>query len=432
MPWRQDLQDRRTKLLHAWDHHFGSDRTQRAAEDDEPEDAPAGVRTEIVASWERSADRIPPTLDAAPMADADDTRSTWEVSPLRTALDRLEPHLRSAADDSDLVVALTDPWARILWTHGGRVMRSHAERVNFVPGGRWDEASVGTNALDLALRVDGPSTVYSAEHFSTAVHGWVCWAAPVHDPSTGTQLGVLDLSTTWNRSHPIGLATAAALARLFESELLSVPAAATPPRIDPIPAPTLGTGFEATLRVHLLGHAEVWLDGDRLLLTRRQTEILALLVLRPHGLSLDELHASLYGDSAVSRTTLKAEVSHLRSALGGQIASRPYRLRLPVLCDAVQVLDGIRAGDVVAAAACYGGELMPGSESPALIEHRHYVTVALREALLDDPQPEAVLRYAESAPFDVEVLEHAVDALGTAPSSARSLLTARLRAAELA
>ena len=31
-------------------------------------------------------------------------------------------------------------------------MRRKAETVNFVPGGRWDEASVGTNALAIASR----------------------------------------------------------------------------------------------------------------------------------------------------------------------------------------------------------------------------------------------------------------------------------------
>ena len=138
---------------------------------------------------------------------------------------QLESQLQAAADDGELVVAVTDPAARILWTYGGAVMRRKAEKVNFIPGGRWDEASVGTNALDLALRLDHAATVYSAEHFSSCVHGWVCWAAPVHDPRTGRQLGVLDLSTTWDRSHPIGLATAQALARLLGREVRAAAAA---------------------------------------------------------------------------------------------------------------------------------------------------------------------------------------------------------------
>ena len=87
------------------------------------------------------------------------------------------------------------------------------------------------------------------------------------------------------------------------------------------------------LLMTLLGTAETRLDGQRLLLNRRQTEILALLALHPEGLSLEQLHALVYGDQAVTLSTLKAEVSHLRSALGGQLASRPYRLTLPMDTD---------------------------------------------------------------------------------------------------
>ena len=64
-------------------------------------------------------------------------------------------------------------------------------------------------------------------------------------------------------------------------------------------------------------------------------------------------------------STLKAEVSHLRSALGGQLASRP----------------------------------------------------------------EAVLRYGEFAPYDTEVLEAALTALGPRVHPAKALLKGRLAAA---
>jgi transcriptional regulator of acetoin/glycerol metabolism len=130
------------------------------------------VRTEIVASWKRSACHISPDVTEALLADEADTGAAWESSPLSVAVRHLEAELRAAADDGDLVVAVTDPGARIMWTHGGSVMRRNAERVNFVAGGRWDEASVGTNALDLALRLDRAATVYSAEHFSSCVHDW--------------------------------------------------------------------------------------------------------------------------------------------------------------------------------------------------------------------------------------------------------------------
>jgi hypothetical protein len=387
---RADLRRKRSVLTRQYDSRLGSPPCPR------PEDSPASaVRAEIAASWDRSAGHISPLVRAAPLADLDETHAIWTASPLRTAVRTIEDQLRSVADDADLVVAVTDPAARILWTYGGHAMRDQADRVNFVPGGRWDEQSVGTNALDLALRLDGAATVYSAEHFSSCVHDWVCWAAPVYEPATGRQLGVLDLSTTWDRAHPIGLATARALARLVQHEVRTRRPAAWQ-RADVV--------ADTVLDLRLLGPASVRLGGSQLRVTRRQTEILALLALAPRGLDLGELHAQLYGDSPVSTGTLKAEMSQLRALLGGRLSSRPYRIDLRVRCDVTDVIDRLRADDTAGAAERYGGELLAWSESPALTDYRHFVTAALRAALLADPQRAAVLQYARLAPHDLQPL----------------------------
>jgi hypothetical protein len=388
------------------------------------------VRPEILQSWQLSSS-LSTDVPEAPMADESDTAAVWQGSPLQVAVDRVGDDLRRTAEDGDLVLAITDERTRILWTYGGRVMRRKAESVNFVAGGRWDEPSVGTNALAIAMRTGLPSMVFSAEHYEPIVHNWVCWAAPLHDPVTGEQIGVIDLSTTWDRTHPIGLATARVLARLIES--------AMPPSLQgmsgstvPLPRPgdAAAPVAEHGLALVLLGAAEARLDGTRLLLNRRQTEILALLALHPDGLSLEQLHALLYGDHSVTASTLRAEVSHLRHALGGQLASRPYRLTVPVVSvDVSTVLQLLRRGRVVEAIAMYGGDLLPGTESPALMEIADYVAVAVREALLADPQPDAVLRYGDHAPYDTEVFEACLAALGQRPHPARALLRARLAAA---
>ena len=406
----------RRRLVDAWERFVLPGR-QRAAE----EPTPAGVRPEILTSWERSAGSISSEIGCAPLSDVDETRAVWEASPLRAAVAQIEPQLRAAADDGGLVVAVTDPAARILWTCEGTVMRRRAEGVNFVPGGRWDESSVGTNALDLALRLDHPATVFSAEHFNSCVHDWTCWAAPMHDPATGRQLGVLDLSTTWDRAHPLGAATAAAFARLLEQAL---PATG----VRPVPAggrmaPPGG------LSLRLLGRAEAYLDGMRLLVSRRQLEILALLALHPDGLSLHALHAKLYGDRQVSLATLKAEVSHLRTLLGGALTSRVYRITMPVHCDATEVPRLLHTGRIHDAVEAYRGELLAGTDAPALTEYGNYLAVAVREALLATPDPRAVLRYADAVPYDVEVLEYAVRALRGGSGGTAALLRARLRTA---
>ncbi len=380
----QNLHARRLDAVRAW--------TSFVAEGDAVEEL---VRPEILRSWEISG-AVSPTLSHAPLADEGDTAEMWRESPLQVAVARVQDELRRTADDGDLVIAVTDEHTRILWTCGGRVMRRKAETVNFVAGGRWDEGSVGTNALAIAGRTGNPSMVFGAEHYAEVVHSWVCWAAPVFDPSTGRPLGVIDLSTTWDRSHPIGLATARVMARLIETALPAGRGSIT----RAVSAPT-----DPGLTLVLLGTADVWLDGRRLLLNRRQTEILALLALHPDGLSVEHLHSLLYGDSAVTTSTLKAEVSHLRSALDGQLSSRPYRLTMPVTTDIEEVQRLLRRGEVRAAVQAYGGDLLPGTDSPSLVQVAEFLAVSVREALLARPDPDAVLRYSELAPYDTAIVE---------------------------
>ena len=417
-PSHVDLQERRLEAVRAW-----------TAFVENGDAAAAIVRPEILSSWTRSGASVKPDVTEAPLADESETRDYWRGSPLQVAVERVEEELRRTAEDGDLVIAVTDPDTRILWTYGGRVMRRKAETVNFVPAGCWDDESVGTNALDLAQRTGAPAMVFSAEHYAEAVHNWVCWAAPVRDPVTGVQLGVIDLSTTWERTHPIGLATARMTARLIESAMPHVPMPRTPAGSLAGPSEDLR---EPGLVMTLLGSVETWLDGQRLLLNRRQSEVLALLALHPDGLSLEQLHAMLYGDQAVTFSTLKAEVSHLRHALGGQLSSRPYRLLMPVATDVEDVLRLLRRGDVAAAVEAYGGDLLPGTNSPALAEMGEYVAVAVREALLADPQPDAVVRYSELAPYDTEVVEACLalrPTLGGRPHPAVPLLKGRLAVA---
>ncbi|WP_298804043.1 transcriptional regulator [uncultured Pseudokineococcus sp.] len=382
-----DARERRAQLVRA--------RGRALVEAASGEAGSTPVRDVIRASWRRSLRTVDDDLSSAPLSDEAATEEAWRSSPLQRAVGVLEEELRAVADDGDLVVAVTDPGARILWTCGGRVMRERAERVNFVAGGRWDEASVGTNALDLALRTAGPATVWSAEHYAPAVQGWVCWAAPVLDPH-GVPLGVLDLSTTWERSHPLGLTTARAMAALLSHE---VAAAARSGAGAPRPA--------GALRLSLLGAGRAELDGRPLHLTRRQLEVLAVLALSPDGLVADALHDAVYGDAPVSRSTLKAEVSHLRSLLGGAIGSRPYRLLLPCTSDVDVVRRRLRAGDPVGAADAWGGEVLAGAggtDSPFLRRVDAELSAGLRDAVLATRDRRVALTYAATSGADPHVV----------------------------
>jgi transcriptional regulator of acetoin/glycerol metabolism len=151
-------------------------------------------RAPIGESWTRCREVVDAAADAAPVdVDESEVLERWASSAIRRADVGLEEQLTQAAELGDLVAAVTDADGRILWSAGGRSMRRDAERVGFVPGGRWDEASAGTNALGLALRTGRPASVFSAEHWCDVVRDWVCWSAPVLD-ADGRSLGVIDLS----------------------------------------------------------------------------------------------------------------------------------------------------------------------------------------------------------------------------------------------
>ena len=403
------LRQRRTALEHEWARRVPQ--LLAAA----GRGAPAGpaVRSEVSESWARSVATVDPRMRSAPPGAAD---SRWEGSPLRGPVTELAGELRDITEDAGFVAAVTDETGTILWTCGGPVMRRRAERVNFAPGGRWDEGAMGTNALSLALRTGRPSTVFSAEHLVAALHGWVCYCAPIHAPD-GRVLGVLDLSTTWDRSHPLALPTVRGLTSVIEAGLRHGARERQPKA-----APAAG------LALSCLGSSVVVRGGQRLHLPPRQVEILTLLALEPAGFTPERLRDLLYGDRPVSASTFKAEISHLRRALDRAVTTRRYALTAPVECDAVRVLRALEHGDTAAAVEEYRGPLLPLSEAPGVVAWRAHLEVVVREAVLAATAPEYALRYGERAPYDTEVHEHALRLMG--PRDARRGIAAgRLRAA---
>ncbi|MFI8089248.1 transcriptional regulator [Streptomyces sp. NPDC086080] len=386
MSQRNELRQHRARLESAWSRWVPQMRAAGA----QPLGGEA-LRPDVTASWLRSLTSVDPALDSAPVTDGGVVHRRWLGSPLRRPVDGVTDELRAIAEDAGFVTAVTDETGTILWTCGGRTMRRRAERVNFAPGGRWDEGAMGTNALSLALTTGRPSSVFSAEHLVTALHGWVCYCAPVHAPD-GRVLGVLDMSTTWDRSNPLAMSTVRTLAATIEDRLRAEP-------------PAVASG---PVRLTCLGTGRADRDGAPLALRPRQLEILTLLALDRDGFTPGRLREALYGDRTVTASTFKAEISHLRRALDGGVATRRYALTAPVSCDAREVLSALERGDVETALRLYRGPLLPRSEAPGIEEWRSHLEVAVREAVLAGSRPEHALRYGEQAPYDAEVHEHAL------------------------
>lgn len=396
---RSDLRDARQRAERAWHEHVTWGRSR-------------DVRDVVARSWRRSSAHVEPDRAEAPVIDEDRAVERWRTSPLRVAVDAAGDDLQRVVGGGDMIAAVTGADGTILWTSGSRHMRDRAAQVRFVRGGRWDEASMGTNAMAVTLATNRPSEVFAAEHYSRAIHDWVCWSAPVVDPASERLLGVVDLSTTWERAHPLALATATLLARTMS---LLVPARAVE---------DVATGL--TLR--LLGRPRVLLDGRELSLPPRHVDILCVLSLHPDGLTLDRLHGALHEHGGVKAASVKADVSHLRRRLGSVIGSRPYRLTVPVTADHLDVLAHLRCGRLARAVGTYGGELLPSSDAPAVRDHARFVEAAVRQATIAERDPDLLFALGDRLPDDVPLHHRTLEALA-ADDPRRAIVHARLAAA---
>ncbi|WNV82846.1 GAF domain-containing protein [Umezawaea sp. Da 62-37] len=312
-------------------------------------------------------------------------------------------------------------------------------------GARCTEDAIGTNAVGIALAVDTPVVVHSAEHLVRTYHGWTCAASPVHDPDTGATIGSVDISGPLSTVHPAMGPLVAAAAKLAENALrlrldegderlrsrnmrhlialrgepgallgptgrvlVAEPHGLLPARIDPtldrvrlrdgregvleplaegfllrVARPT-GQTRQPLLSLTFLGieRPGAVLNGRELPLTSRHAELLTALALHPRGLTADQLALKVYGARG-NPATVRAELHRLRAQLGaGTLLTKPYRLRAEVRGDFVAVRDALRRGDVTAAASGYRGALLPRSEAPVVRDEREDLLAGVRRAVI--------------------------------------------------
>ena len=353
----------------------------------------AGVREDVLSSWRRTRKVLSPDIAGAPSG-----QTGLNHESLLASTRVVDGAWRSTLRDSEVVVGIVDPRGQMVWTNGEPRLLRRGEEFNYKPGALWDEASVGVNAMSLALASDRPSTVWSAEHWCPALHEWSCYAAPIRHPETRQRFGAVNFSTPWDRAHPaVGLAVTALAERLGAE--IAADTAATDLGSDGIYLNVLG-------HVSGLGGQHVTVAGHQVRLTHRQTEIALILALRPAGVSLAQLHADLYGDEAVEMATLKAEVSHLRAILGGRVSRTPYRLLGSVGVDALELLEDLNKARIAEAVTRFTGPLLPWSESPRIVRLARTVEVALRDAVLASDDYESALALAAHMEEDTELADH--------------------------
>ncbi|SDJ42032.1 GAF domain-containing protein [Streptomyces indicus] len=373
------------------------------------------VRQVVADSWRRSARaHVSPECTAEVELAEADLGAYRAEHPLARVMPLMRELVSTYAMDGEHLLAVCDAQGRLLWVEGHALTRRRAGRMNFVPGARWAESAMGTNAPGTAVAVDRPVQVFAAEHFSRPVQPWTCAAAPVHHPHTGRLLGAVDITGGTPLAHPHSLAFVQAVARAAEAQL----ALEQPPQ------------SPETITLHALGRDEALLvaHGRKLRLSRRHSELLTLLARHPEGLTGDQLLLALYEDESMSPVTLRAELSRLRALLGADLlASRPYRLTSPVEADFLLVERRLGAGAVSGAMGAYGGPLLPSSSAPEIVRLRERLDRGLRAALVDRADPQLLTDWVRS-PWGGEDLDVWQALAGASPRSARAGVQAEVRA----
>jgi len=315
------------------------------------------------------------------------------TSPLSLVIDDIRSVLGSVADASRFITVVTDLDGVILWREGSARVLLQADALGFGVGATWTEDHVGTNAIGTALAEAAPVQLFSAEHFEEGQIPWYCTAAPLHDPRTGTLLGVVDVSGPALTLHPAITALVETAARLAEAQLwrrhqerlerlrrsaehvlattsgplllvdehgwvahhagvaardriavpderrpLAVPGLGlcVPERlvdgwlVRPSPTPqTMAATLDLRADEAVLEVSSA--DGRwRTPLTPRHAAILDQLHRSGRtGLSAAQLSRAIFGDDA-HQVTVRAEVSRLRRTVGALVATAPYRIAAEV------------------------------------------------------------------------------------------------------
>lgn len=364
-------------------------------------------------SWLRSIQYLPdPAVVSAPLFYSEEELELYrQHHPLAAVMPVIQKLLVQPSLDSGLLVAVGDENGRLLWVDGDQALRRKAENMMFVAGTDWSERAVGTSAPGTALALNRSVQIAGAEHFSSQVHPWSCTAVPLHDPDSGTVLGVVDIT---GASEAVAVHTLS----LVEATVAAAEAQLSVQRLrDQLPRSQVSRRSSQTLpagalyrdSLQILGqdHGVIHVGGRSLELTVRHAELVTLLALHPEGLTAEELAVMAYPEH-VSVTTVRAEMLRLRKVLNKfnpslVPQSRPYRLPAELVMDARQVLNYLQRGAHRMALNIYRGPVLPRSEAPAIVRLRSEVSTLLREAVLNDAGTEALLQYLQLAEADYDV-----------------------------
>lgn len=159
---------------------------------------------------------------------------------------------------------------------------------------------------------------------------------------------------------------------------------------------------ESALRLQFLGAPRAFLKQPITNLRPRFAEFLVVLSCHPAGLSAEQITLAVYGENQ-EPACCKTEMNRLKQVI--PLESRPYRLKMPVWADFLELPTLLRAGRVAEAIELYQGPLLPHSEAPEVCSLRRSLEETLRGVVLEGGNPEHLWKLSSRMHDDLELWE---------------------------
>ena len=171
------------------------------------------IRSEIIESWHRCQAMKVDHLGGRGTKVTDE-ESKMSIAKKKELIEVARPIMENVFEmvkNTSYSVVLTDEKGIIIDLIINKDLEEKHIVLNFVKGSKWDEQSVGTNAIGTCLAINKPIQVIGAEHFCKYHHKWTCSAAPIHN-NRGDIIGCFDLSGSAEdvQTHTYGIAVSSA------------------------------------------------------------------------------------------------------------------------------------------------------------------------------------------------------------------------------
>ncbi len=181
---------------------------------------PLSVRELVLQSWQRSASSGITSLKSAPkLGESELVARRREARRLRLGARVALQKAGYLLNHTGNMLLLCNDRGVVLDVAGDEATQARGRENHLHVGGRWNESSIGTNAIGTAIHLRRPMQISSVEHYCEEIHRWNCAATPITDPADGRLLGVLDISWPNDVEQMNAAALSATLALQIEADL---------------------------------------------------------------------------------------------------------------------------------------------------------------------------------------------------------------------